>query len=125
MLLSTVPTPTPPPTFTVSVNAELAPLASKTFVALTQPLVPTTGVVTDHPTGAVNETKVAPAGSASVRITEAAAEGPLLVTVIEKARSLPAATVALATLVTARSASGGGDPGNGESNTGTGAQNSS
>ena len=35
------------------------------------------------------------------------------------------ATVALATLVTARSASGGGDPGDGESNTGTGAQNSS
>ena len=70
-------------TFTTSVNvAEEAELMSVDLVQVTVPVPPTEGVVADHPDTGVTDTNVTPAGSASVTLTELAALGPALVTVI-------------------------------------------
>jgi len=49
------------------------------FVAVTVPFAPTAGVVDAHPAGAVNETNVVFAGSASVSVMLVASLGPLFV----------------------------------------------
>jgi hypothetical protein len=72
--------------FTTSVKVDTAPLAIAEFVQLTDPPAdPAAGVVHDHPagdTGTAKETKVVFVGTESVRVTEDASEGPLLVSVI-------------------------------------------
>jgi hypothetical protein len=72
--------------FTTSVKVDTAPLATAEFVQLTDPPAdPAAGVVHDHPagdTGTAKETKVVFVGTESVRVTEDASEGPLLVSVI-------------------------------------------
>ena len=78
--LSTVPGATPAPTLTTSVKTE-DPGVRLAMVELTVPVPPTAGVVLDQPPGEVSETKVVPDGSVSLSETEAAALGPLLVTV--------------------------------------------
>ena len=54
-------------TRTTSVNAAWAPLASASAVAETVPVPPAAGVLGAQPAGAVNETKVVPAGTSSAR----------------------------------------------------------
>jgi len=55
------------------------PGANDGFVANTVPLAPTAGVVRVQPAGAVAETNVVPAGSASVSVAFRALSGPLFV----------------------------------------------
>src|SRR5688572_24621693 len=68
-------------TFTTSVNTAL-PTAMDGFVQETVPFTPTSGVVHPQPPGAVRDTKVVPAGKASVSAAVAAGSGPALATVI-------------------------------------------
>ena len=79
--LKTVPWATALPTFTTRVKAA-GPGARLMLDELTTPVLPTAGVVFDQPAGDVSETKVVPAGSVSLSATDAAALGPLFVTVI-------------------------------------------
>jgi hypothetical protein len=58
------------------------PGASEAIAHEIAPFAPTGGVVHDHPPGADSETNVVPAGNASDSVTEAAALGPPLVTVM-------------------------------------------
>ncbi len=69
-------------TRTTSVNTAPAPPDSASAVAETVPVLPAAGVLADQPAGAVNETKVVPAGMSSARFTPEAEPGPSLVTVI-------------------------------------------
>src|SRR5262249_22161587 len=60
--------------------------------AVTTPLPPTGGVVTDQPAGAASETNVVFVGRASFNCTVSASLGPALVTVRVYVRLAPAAT---------------------------------
>src|SRR3954454_5875428 len=53
-------------TFTTSVNVAVAPAASVGIVATIVPVPPATGVLVIQPAGAVNDTNVLSAGSASL-----------------------------------------------------------
>jgi hypothetical protein len=90
-LLMVVPGAVPGFTFTTSVKA--APdTPNEGLVAVTVPVPPTAGVVAVHPAGAVNDTNVVLAGTASVSVTFAAFEGPEFVTWIAYDRLEPGAT---------------------------------
>src|SRR6185295_10114306 len=78
---STVPLATLASTLTTRVKTAL-PGGSVVIELETVPPAPIGGVVFDHPTGAVNDTKVVPAGNVSDSDTDAALLGPALVTVI-------------------------------------------
>lgn len=78
---STVPLATAAPTLTVSVNTEL-PTAKLACVQETVPPRPTVGVAHDQPATVGIETNVVPAGNVSDQEADAAASGPLLVTVM-------------------------------------------
>jgi hypothetical protein len=65
----------------VSVKTPLPAAPSDAIVHEIVPPAPTGGVVHDQPPGAVSETNLALAGSGSDIVTDAAALGPLLVTV--------------------------------------------
>src|SRR5437763_1390738 len=69
-------------TWTASVNAAVAPLASDGVVHVTVPVEPTAGVVQDHPAGVAIDWNVVCAGDGSVIVTLAAAFGPALLTVM-------------------------------------------
>ena len=79
----TVPLATPAPTFTTSVNVGALPFVTVASVAVIVPVAPTSGVVTLHPAGAVNDTNVVFAGTTSLRLTVVASLGPLFVAVSE------------------------------------------
>jgi hypothetical protein len=68
-------------TRTASVNCAL-PAARLGFEHDTVPLAPTAGVVHVQPAGALSETNVVPAGTASVIVADAALDGPEFVTLI-------------------------------------------
>ena len=76
------PSSSPGSTRTTSVKTASAPPDSASALAETVPVPPAAGVLAAQPAGAVNETKVVPAGMASTRPTPEAASGPSLVTVI-------------------------------------------
>ena len=58
------------------------PAASNGLVQVMVPVPPTAGIVQVNPGGEERDWKVVPVGMVSVRVTLAASEGPLLVTVI-------------------------------------------
>ena len=78
-------------TRTTRVNAAWAWLSSAPAVAETAPVPPAAGVLGAQPAGAVNETKVVPAGTSFVRPAPEAASGPSLVTVIVYVKNAPGA----------------------------------
>jgi len=69
-------------TLTTRVNGAVPALASDALVAVTVPVPPTAGVDGVQPAGALNETKVVLAGTASLSVTLAASLGPLFATLI-------------------------------------------
>src|SRR6185503_20808390 len=76
-----VPELTSDATATVSVNTTL-PGPREAMEQITESLVPTAGVVHDHPDGVGIDTKVVSGGSGSTRLTDVASAWPLLVTVM-------------------------------------------
>ncbi len=97
----------PPSTETLNVKATGgAPAANVGVVAVTAPPeLPTAGAVIVQPKADEDAANVVPAGTGAVSVTSWAASGPVLVTVIVKVRSPPAATgFGSAVTVTARSA---------------------
>ena len=76
----TVPDAVPAATCRTGLKVAVAPAASKAIVQVMVPALPTLGVEQDQPAGVVIDTNVVLAGSVSVKLTEAAAAGPLLVT---------------------------------------------
>src|SRR5437773_5102788 len=78
----TVPSAAPGLTRTTSTNVGAAPAATLERVEVTVPLPPTGGVVETQPDGAVNETNVVLAGTASVSDTFCAGLGPALARVM-------------------------------------------
>jgi hypothetical protein len=79
-------------TFTTSVKVAVPPAAKVGLVAVMFPVPPTAGVVVVQPAGAVNETKVVLAGTASVRLALSASLGPALLAVIVYVMLAPGAT---------------------------------
>ena len=75
----TVPLATPAPTFVTSENVAAVLPAIFKSVQTMFPVVPTKGVTQFHPEGAVKETNVVFAGTASTMVALSAALGPLLV----------------------------------------------
>src|SRR5258707_989019 len=71
------------PTLSTIVKEAEAPFASVASVQLTDPVPPTAGFaqVNAGPVACVSDTKVVPAGSASVSVTLCASFGPLFMTV--------------------------------------------
>src|SRR4051812_40333081 len=69
-------------TWTMRVKVAVAPEEKVERVLVIVPVPPTAGVVFDHPTGAVNETKVVLTGTRSVSETLVASDGPLLASAI-------------------------------------------
>lgn len=82
VFVMTVPIVVPAVTWTTIVKTALELLTIEGLVAVKVPVVPTAGVVTVHPPGAITDTNVVLAGSVSVTDTAAASFGPALVTVI-------------------------------------------
>ena len=82
----------PASTCTVIVNPASAAAARSATSQVTSPLSPTAGVEHEKagPLIWVSETKVAPAGSATVSVTEAAGSGPRLAAVIANVMSVSA-----------------------------------
>ena len=68
-------------TVATTVNVAVSPLAMLSFSQLIVPAVPTAGTVQVQSGGAETDTKPAPGGTSSVKVTWAAEAGPLSVTV--------------------------------------------
>src|SRR5437773_602853 len=79
-------------TWTTSVNAAVAPLASDGVVHVTVPVEPTGGVVQDHPAGVGIDWNVVCEGNGSFMVTLVATFGPALLTVIVYVSVAPGAT---------------------------------
>jgi hypothetical protein len=93
-------------TFTTSVKTELPTLALA-VVHVTVPPEPAAGVVHDQPPGDAIDTNVVPAGNVSLRLTDTAGSGPMLLAVIVYVRLDPGVTGSgESVFVTARSAIG-------------------
>ena len=74
-----VPVAVPAFTLATSENAPVPPDASEAMVQEMLPVAPTAGVVQVHVPGFVRETKVVLVGTASVKLTVVAVDGPLFV----------------------------------------------
>ncbi len=81
MSVSVITVPVAVPAFTLATNenAPLAPDASEGMVQEMLPVAPTAGVVQVQVPGFVREKKVVLVGTASVKLTVVAVDGPLLV----------------------------------------------
>src|SRR5688500_18064376 len=92
-------------TFTTIVKTADAPSTRDGFVQVKVPVPPAEMELHVHPAGEVNETRVVPAGIASVNVSDVASLGAVLFTVIVYVMFSPAATVSrLANFVMATSA---------------------
>lgn len=76
----TVPDGVPAVTWSTGLKVAVAPKASDAMVQVMVPVPPTAGVTQDQPAGVGKDTKVVFAGNVSVKLTVAAAAGPLFVT---------------------------------------------
>jgi hypothetical protein len=103
-LLITVPAAVPAFTFNATVNVP-EPAAKLGLVQVMVPVLPTAGVVQDHPAAGVIEANVVFAGVVSVSATAVAVLGPALATTCVYVMLLPACTgTGLSVLVIERSA---------------------